>query len=331
MKIIDPIERYEYPERWIKQVIDRKVTELNNKDKDTQYKTVQDMVASGLYIICPDGNILRRGLTTGTTASAVVKAVSDLSETIIPDPNDLKKDRTDNFVKITVKTPVNIDVDIKVRLVDDKTAVAKKFSGDHAFDITQGIDIIAKIVENSRKDGKASKMILKGYGVDTISKSAMNQLLSNMGNTAVKIEIPDGIKKGAEIGREGISLLGTTGFVEPWCERLIDMKSEIAKEYEKVAIVTGRKGWRWAYDNTKYQPIVFGIHIDEGLKACTGETSLIGMPSLIGRWAGIDFKSKKSDKEREEMVKQIYLKAKKITKNLRSVYIIFKDKVISYG
>lgn len=292
MKIRDPIELYEYPREWVEKITDN---------------ALEDMITSGLYIVCPDGRLLRRGLTTGTTASAAVKALFN------------------NYTKVTVKTPVNIDVDVKVRLVGENIAVAKKFAGDHAFDITNNIDIIAK------KIGYDGKKILKGYGIDTISRSAMSQLLDNMDDITVEIEIPDGIKKGAEIGRAGISLLGTTGFVEPWCKRLIDMKSELVKDYKRVAIVTGRKGWRWAYDNTEYQPIVFGIHIDEGLKACAGEISLVGMPSLIGRWAGIDFKTKKDDKEREDAVRQIYFKAKKIAKNLNSVYIIFKDRVISYG
>lgn len=330
MKIIDPIERYEYPEEWVENVPDTIIDELNTKN-NTGYKTVYDAIASGLYIICPNGRLLRRGLTTGTTASAAVKALSESSNLSYSKKHNHNKDRIDNFIELTVKTPVNIDVKVRARLIDDNTAATKKFSGDHAFDITSNMDIIARKIGGAGEDGKTGKTVLKGYGIDTISRSAMDQLLNNMGEIVVEIEIPDGIKKGAEIGRDGISLLGTTGFVEPWCDRLIDMKSNLAKEYERVAIVTGRKGWRWAYDNTEYQPIVFGIHIDEGLQACTGEISLVGMPSLIGRWAGIDFNDKKGDIEREELVKQIYFKAKKISKNLKSVHIIFKDRVISYG
>jgi len=325
MKIIDPIELYEYPVEWVDKVKDKILDELKTREKDAKYEAIHEAIASGLYIICPDGRLLRRGLTTGTMASAAVKALSNPNKN---DNIDTKGLVCQNRVEVTVKTAVNIDVRVKVKLIDEDTAVAKKYSGDHAFDITNNIDIIAKRIGYAEKDGK---IIIKGYGVDTISKSAMSQLLNNMDEIAVEIEIPEGIKKGADIGRNGISLLGTTGFVEPWCKRLIDMKSNLAKEYEKVAIVTGRKGWRWAYDNTDYQPIVFGIHIDEGLKACEGKISLIGMPSLIGRWAGVDFKDKKDGKERNDAVKDVYFKAKKIAKNLESVYIIFKEQVVSYG
>jgi Cobalamin biosynthesis protein CbiD len=72
---------------------------------------------------------LRRGITTGTTASAAVRALSERLESV------------------SVETPVGINVDLKVRLKDEgNIAISKKFSGDHSFDITRGMEIVAKKV-----------------------------------------------------------------------------------------------------------------------------------------------------------------------------------------
>ncbi len=296
--MIDPIERYKYPEEWIERIL----PEILDRNE------LSDKISSGFYILCPDGSFLRRGITTGTTASAAVRALSERSESVL------------------VETPVGINVDLKVRLKEEgNIAISKKFSGDHSFDITRGMEIVAKKVDNR------DKKIILGEGVRSVSRSAMDQMMKNMGDITVEIEMPEGNERGRKMGRDGISILGTTGFVEPWCDKLVYMKRELSKNYRKVAITTGRKGWRWAYDNTNFQPLVFGIHIDEGLKSCEGEVSLIGMPSLIGRWADIDIKDKKRGEEREDAVKEIYEKASKIAKDLVYVSLIFKEGVVSYG
>jgi cobalt-precorrin-5B (C1)-methyltransferase len=107
----------------------------------------------------------------------------------------------------------------------------------------------------------------------------------------VTVEVPEGEKiakltDNERLGiRGGISILGTTGFVEPWCRKLVKIKAAIASQYEKVAITTGRNGWRWCMENLKgYKPLVFGVHIEEGLRAVE-EAVVVGKPSLLLKWA----------------------------------------------
>lgn len=45
-----------------------------------------------------------------------------------------------------VSTPAGINVSVKVK-AENGRCVAKKFAGDHAFDRTDGIEIVARVME----------------------------------------------------------------------------------------------------------------------------------------------------------------------------------------
>jgi cobalt-precorrin-5B (C1)-methyltransferase len=271
MMLIDPIEHYAYPTEWLEGFDNMEMEEVKRK------------IDSGLYILKKDG-WLRRGITTSTTAClAMNSAIASLYE---------------NVDSVKVFTRVGITLSLPVS-AENGFAIAKKFSGDHEFDVTDGLEIIAKVV---RKKG-----IWFGDGIGVVngkkavSKSSMEQIERNFSyyserygfDEGILIEVPDGEvvarkTKNMEMGIEGgISILGTTGFVEPWCDELVKTKIEIAMRYDKIAITTGRIAWRYAKQwFPDYQPFVFGVFIDDILKAHPGQKVLVGFPGLLSLWAG---------------------------------------------
>ncbi|MDW7989819.1 MAG: cobalt-precorrin-5B (C(1))-methyltransferase [Archaeoglobaceae archaeon] len=259
----DPIELYEYPREWHREKAD-------------------ELVKSGLFILKKDG-FLRRGITTATTVSAaIVASVASLKS---------------EFDSVVVSTPVGINVSLDVE-AENGFAIAKKFSGDHEFDITDGIEVIAKTKSLGIKFGEGIGEI---NGRKAISESAMNQIRENFNRVCIEagyregvfIEIPEGRRiaketKNKELGiKDGISIIGTTGFVEPWCEELVEVKVEIAKRYQKIAITTGRRAWDYAKKKyPDFQPFVFGLHMDKVLLEHDGEKIIVGYPGLLKKWAG---------------------------------------------
>ncbi len=260
----DPIELYEYPYEWYQ----------GDEEKIEKVK-------SGLYILTEDG-FLRRGITTGTTASAAVAAAVASLEGEVE--------------SVEVITPSGLKVNVRV-YAEDGYAYAVKFAGDHEFDVTDGLRITAILEE---KPG-----IRFGEGVGTIkgrkavSSSALWQIrknfeiFSSMHNYkgGVRVEIPEGKKIAkktrSKLVQGGISILGSTGFVEPWCKKLVETKIKIAKQYERIAITTGRYAWRYALKKyPEFQPFVFGVHLDEILREHHGEKIIVGLPKLLSIWAG---------------------------------------------
>jgi len=151
------------------------------------------------------------------------------------------------------------------------------------------------------------KGIVFGSGIGTIrgrkavSRAAMKQIIDNFREHATRyrykggviVEVPDGERiakrtKNKKLGiLSGISILGTTGFVEPWCRKLVETKIEIAKQYDKIVVATGRKAWQYALRKYRgYQPFVFGVHIDDVLEKHLGEKVIVGFPGLLSIWAG---------------------------------------------
>jgi len=303
MRLVDPLELYEYPREWVK---------LHAEGK----AEIRKKVESALYILTPDG-WLRRGITTATTASAAICGA-------------ISGDGT-----VTVSTPFGVDVKVKVR--HKKACIARKFSGDHAFDVTNGIEFFAT------QSGGSGIEFGRGIGErgreKAVSRAAMKQILENFRRYAeefdfkgrIVVEAPSGEEIAGKTDNErlgikgGISILGTTGFVEPWCRKLIEVKAEIASKYEKLVITTGRGGWRWAKENLPgYQPMVFGVHITEGLKASKGRVIIAGKPSLLIKWAVPELKRKHIDiSGKGEFYRKVILeKARKINECVEDVILV---------
>ena len=303
----DPIEHYIYPKEWVQ----REAEKIGLRE-------VKKRVESGLFILTHSG-WLKRGITTGTTASAsAVGAIASLFE------------ETDS---VKVWTPSEIEVEVKVN-AKNGVAVAKKFSGDHSFDVTDGVEIRAEISKNLDFGEGIGRL----NGEPSISNSAMNQLTRNINlmrekfdcKEWVKISIPEGRKLWEKTGNRrfgiqgGISILGTTGFVEPWCDELVEAKMRIASQYDRVALTTGRKGWKWSKKNLPdFQPIVMGVHFDRALEKLESEIVIVGLPSLLIKWACPELRGKILGGLRsEEYRKRVFKKAREINKNVSDVLLI---------
>jgi len=271
--MIDPVNNFEIPDEWV------------NRAK-IPIDELKARITSGRFIILSDGSLLRRGYTTGTTAAAAVKAAV-LS---------LKKD----ISEISVPTPAGLRAFLPVVAKNGK-ASAKKDSGDHAFDVTRGVEIKAEAGEHSVVEIKAGTGIGLKNGIPAIAPNPMRQIEQSIKEALVEtglkgvlvtISVPDGKKIAKNTLNEklgikgGISILGTTGFVEPWNEHLGGMKEELIRKSDKLVLTTGRLGMRFSSMYFPgYDVILIGSNISRGLKAAKGNVVISGLPGLILKWA----------------------------------------------
>ncbi|VVB88727.1 Cobalt-precorrin-5B C(1)-methyltransferase [uncultured archaeon] len=271
--MIDPVNNFQIPDEWIKRA------RIPVEELDAR-------ISSGRCVLLSDGSLLRRGYTTGTTAAAAVKA----------SVSSLKKEVSE----VSVPTPAGIRAVLPV-LAKNGKASATKDPGDHAFDVTGGIKIIAEAREHGSIVIKAGMGIGSKKGIPAINPSPMRQIedavkeaLSETGlkGAYVTISVPDGeeIAKKTLNGKlgitGGISILGTTGFVEPWNEHLGEMKEELIRGADKLILTTGRLGMRFSHMLFPgYEVVLIGSDITRGLKAAKGEVIICGLPGLILKWA----------------------------------------------
>ncbi|MFW6006412.1 MAG: cobalt-precorrin-5B (C(1))-methyltransferase CbiD [Halanaerobiales bacterium] len=222
------------------------------------------------FYVIRDGKKLKKGYTTGSTAAAAAKAA-----TLI-----LFKNQKLN--KVTIDTPAGIKLTLPVARVKHEKKGVKvgiyKYGGDDP-DITDGIIIMAKVEEIKNKS-KNNVIIKGGEGVGRVTKpglpiakgkAAINPVPQKMIRKEVKevlpdskrvriiIEIPKGVKLAKktlnpEVGvKGGLSILGTTGIVEPMSHKAykdsIKIKLEqVAPEVEEIILVFGNYGEKKAVE-----------------------------------------------------------------------------------
>ena len=208
------------------------------------------------YFAVKDGKKLRYGYTTGTCAAAAAKAAAlSLATGSIPDTVD-------------IMTPKGIPLCLEVheaRLEKDRAVCAvRKFSGDDP-DVTDGVLVYAEVrlrkepgitVDGGTGVGRVTKPGLK----QKIGEAAINPVPMEMikretagvagdyGITAglsVVISIPEGVEIAKKtfnprLGIEGgISVLGTSGIVEPMSEAAL-IESIGLEMRQKFALGTAR-------------------------------------------------------------------------------------------
>jgi cobalt-precorrin-5B (C1)-methyltransferase len=127
--------------------------------------------------------------------------------------------------------------------------------------------------------------------LDCINRSIVEALvMTGLSGVQVTIKIPAGKEIGKKtlnprIGVEGgISVLGTTGLVEPWDDHLGSSVIERIIAAENPVLTTGRIGMRYArllYPDREV--ILVGGKIAEALAAAKGDIVLCGLPALILR------------------------------------------------
>ena len=279
--MIDPVNNFKFPEEWIARTgLPREELEKN--------------VASGMIVILSDGSVLKRGYTTGTTASAAAKAaVLSLKKTVD---------------SVSVPTPVGLRAYLEVSESSPGRAVVKKIPNDHESDITRGLEFVGEAKESEgisvlggkgigvvKRDGlqvPKGKPAINPKPMEQI-RAAVQEAIEELGlkGAEVTISIPEGERVGKEtlnsrIGVEGgISVLGSTGFVEPWNDHLGEMKGDLIRCTDKVVLTTGRIGMKYSHMLfPDYTVVMVGSRISEGLDNASGDIIICGLPGLVLKW-----------------------------------------------
>ena len=275
----DPVTGFDYPHDWVK------------KCKSPELLSLAE---EGFAILTASGTVLRRGYTTGTTAAAACKAAI-LS---------LKGDIT----SVPVHLPCGLTADVLVSGISGR-ASCKKFAGDYPDDVTAGCEFIA--TARSLPEGIT---FIPGIGIGRFSRDiprfkkgdpaitpaplacillSIQEALDQTGLSGVQVElsVPHGLaiaKKtlNSRIGvKGGISVLGTTGLVEPWDDHLEETIRERVSSIPRVVLTTGRVGLRYArLMFPDHEVVLVGGKIGEALDAAKGEVILFGLPALILRY-----------------------------------------------
>ncbi|MDD3246912.1 MAG: cobalt-precorrin-5B (C(1))-methyltransferase [Methanosarcina sp.] len=279
--MIDPVNNFKIPEEWIVRTgLPREELEKN--------------VASGMIVVLSDGSVLKRGYTTGTTASAAAKAaVLSLRKTVD---------------SVSVPTPVGLRAYLEVSESSPGRAVVKKILNDHESDITRGLEFVGEAREAKgitifggkgigvvRRDGlqvSKGKPAINPKPMEQI-RAAVQEAVEELGlqGAEVTISIPEGERIGKEtlnsrIGVEGgISVLGSTGFVEPWNDHLGETKGDLIRCTDRVVLTTGRIGMRYSHMLfPDYTVVMVGSRISEGLDNASGNVIICGLPGLVLKW-----------------------------------------------
>jgi len=277
--IADPVSGFSIPLSWIESCSDPRAREK---------------ILSGRWTILSSGLLLKRGLTTGTTAAAAAKgAVVSLVRAT---------------ERLEVMTPAGIPVSVSVK-AENGYCNARKDGGDHQSDVTAGLEISA------RAEPSGETVLLAGAGIGrigagglcdqigrpAISPSAKGQIMMAIseglkvaGLEHVRVEI--WVPQGERISRQtlnpklgitgGISILGSTGFVEPWNEHLINERAEELKGAKRVVVSTGRTGLKLSRILfPDHEAVLMGNQLGRLEFEPDQESILCGLPALILKWA----------------------------------------------
>ncbi len=132
----DPVSGFDIPKDWIERSGD---------------PCALDKIRSGKWVLLSDGRMLARGYTTGTTSAAACKGAI-LSLVLAP---------SERLEMVDVMTPAGIRV---LLTVEARAGICRavKDGGDHQFDITNGIEVLAKARESERIE------LIAGEGIGRI-------------------------------------------------------------------------------------------------------------------------------------------------------------------
>lgn len=263
--------------------------------------TRMTLIQDGLAILTADGSVRMRGFTTGTTAAAAAKAaVLSLS---INGP----------IVKVTVLTPAGIRICVPV-IAFEGSGRCKKYAGDYPGDVTAGIEFLATA---TRQEEGLDLSFGEGIGRwerDTQRFRSGDPAVSLKVMEEINIAIQEGLFEsgingikliisaieGAEISEKtlnsmvgvigGISVLGTTGFVEPWDDHLEQTVNERVAGAEKVVLTTGRIGMRYArLLFPDHEVILAGSRLSGIVSHINKDFIICGLPALILKYINPHF------------------------------------------
>lgn len=278
-QVIDPITGFVIPASWIRLCSNPQAKEL---------------IKSGRWVILSNGLLCRRGLTTGTTAAGACKgAVLSLKRPV---------------QELEVTTPAGIPVSMHV-FGRDGFCIAVKDGGDHKFDVTAGLEIAAlaspadetTLVAGTGVGRITAQGLCDEVGRPAISPTARKQIMlaitealqeTNLDGANVELSVP----KGADLAKKtlnprlgiigGISILGSTGFVEPWNDHFTQDRASEIKGARKVVVTTGRTGLKMSRVLfPDHKAVLMGSQLDRLDFSDEQESILCGLPALILKWA----------------------------------------------
>ena len=249
---------------------------------------------------------MRYGFTTGSCAAAAAKAAAYM----------LLSGR--NKTSIAIETPKGITFTAKIldikRSEHEVSCAVEKDGGDDP-DITTGALIYAKVSFEGEdihtKQASPKVFIDGGIGVGRVTKPGLDQPVGNaainhvpremitkevlqvckfldyQGNLNVEIMVPDGIQLAEQtfnprlgiIG--GISILGTSGIVEPMSNQAIldtirvELKQRRAQGYDHVAVSPGNYG-------LDFMKKTYGYDLDKSVKCSNFVGATIDMAVELG-------------------------------------------------
>lgn len=281
----DPVTDFEYPEAWV---------------AACRSPALLPDVRRGLAVLTASGSVLRRGLTTGTTAAAACKAAV-LSLAL------------DTVEGVAVTLPCGITVRVPVDAYRGR-ASCRKDAGDYPTDVTAGLEFVATAVPSL----SGGVQFVPGEGIGSFARNTHRHML---GTPAISAPALDCIRRsideaaaeadlsgvtviltvprGAEVAQKtlnpkvgvqgGISVLGTTGLVEPWDDHLVEGVLDRISRADAVVLTTGRLGLR--YSRLLFpdrEAILVGSKIAEALRAVDGDAAICGLPGLILKFMNPD-------------------------------------------
>lgn len=275
----DPVTGFEYPGIWV----DR-----------CAFPDDLCRAEQGFGILTSSGTVLRRGFTTGTTAAAAAKAAV-LS--LITDCGPVR-----------ISLPCGITADVPAG-GHAGTGRSSKDAGDYPADVTAGLEFVAE----ASRGAAGSITVTFGEGIGRFSRDtpryregtpavsppalscivrSVQEALHETGISGIAVHIT--APRGRDIAPKtlnprmgvegGISVLGTTGLVEPWDDHLTESAVERIAAAGRPVLTTGRVGLRFSrllYPDREV--ILVGGRLKEVLDAARGDVILCGLPALILR------------------------------------------------
>ena len=207
------------------------------------------------------GEKLRRGFTTGSAAAAAAKGAAKML---------FKQSKVE---EVTIDTPAGLKLNLELvesQFSDDSAqAAVVKDAGDDP-DVTDGLKIRAQVKKAkagiSIKGGKGVGKVTKPGLPPEVGKAAINPVPRQMITQEVKSVLPSGegcevvieVPRGEEIAEKtlnpklgikgGLSILGTTGIVEPMSDQAykdslaLAIDQALASGKEELALVFGNYG-----------------------------------------------------------------------------------------
>jgi len=276
----DPLTGFEYPDAWVKACAQPGLLPL---------------VSAGLAVLTAGGTVLRRGYTTGSTAAAACRAA------VLSLQNPVHR--------VGIITPSGIAIELPVTTIRPGTVECRKYAGDYPGDVTADILFRATatptghgiVIEAGEGIGRFCRDTARfGKGEPAISIPAGNciremvkKALVETGLPGVRIEltVPEGARVAGKtlnprlgiIG--GISILGTTGLVEPWDDHLEASMLSRIQSSSRVVLTTGRTGLRYSrLYFPGYEAILVGSKLSSALPVAPEDVVLCGLPGLILRF-----------------------------------------------